>query len=379
MQNSTMQENIDLHSGSATVGAIGAARRWRLMLVVAMFAVIVAAAMAMHIAEWKDEYLGSDIRSIYEMSRELSQGSNPYERALPGQRDDHKFATYLPLFYLFGALIHKLGAQEYIPWIQVWRVFNLAANVGIGTLLFAALYRRKLLVVAFFAALFWFFNRWTLYITVNAQIDLLPVFFLVASLLVFRTNRRLSLLLLGISLALKHIGIFVAPLYLIWIWQSSEHAPLRQVVRGAIWIAAIPVILSLPFIFWDARGFAASMIYSLDREATNHFKVASLDELLTVIYPWFTGILTRLPMIAMMLLVYLGAQRRQIPLFFGVLLIMSVFVDFGSVLFRQYLTWLVPLVPLALCDVVDSLQAGSLAQGSMLSSRSDLGQGVGDA
>jgi hypothetical protein len=349
------------------------------MLVVAVFAVIVVAAMAMHISQWKDEYLGSDIRSIYDMSRELSLGANPYERILPGQRDDHKFATYLPLFYIFGALIHKLGAQDYIPWIQVWRVFNLAANVGIGTLLFAALYQRRLPLVALFATLFWFFNRWTLYITVNAQIDLLPVFFLVASLLVFRTSRRLSFLLLGISLALKHIGIFVAPLYLIWIWQSSDHHRLRQVVRGAAWIAAIPVIVSLPFIFWDAESFRASMIYSLDREATNHFKVASLDELLTVMYPWFTGILTRLPMIAMMLLIYLGAQRRQIPLFLAVLLVISVFIDFGSVLFRQYLTWLVPLVPLALCDVVDSLRAGRLADGAMLPSSPDLGQGAGGA
>jgi uncharacterized membrane protein len=234
-------------------------------------------------------------------------------------------------------------------------------------------------VVALFAALFWFFNRWVLYITVNAQIDLLPVFCLVASLLVFRTNRRLSYLLLGISLALKHIGIFVAPLYLIWIWQAADRNRLGQVVRGALWIAAIPVLLSLPFILWNAEGFRESMIYSLDREATNHFKVASLDELLTVIYPWFTGILTRLPMIGLMLLIYLGALRRQIPLFFAVLLVISVFIDFGSVLFRQYLTWLVPLVPLALCDVVDSLRAGRLALGSPLPSRSDPDRSAGGA
>jgi hypothetical protein len=37
---------------------------------------------------------------------------------------------------------------------------------------------------------------------------------------------------------------------------------------------------------------------------------------------------------------------------------MSVFIDFGSVVFRQYFTWLVPMVPLALCDVVDTLRAG---------------------
>lgn len=365
MQSKTQQDNVYLRSDTERASAIDMPRTWWPALTIVMFAAIVAAAIAMHISQWKDEYLGSDIKSIYETSRELSLGANPYDSILPGRRNDEKYATYLPLFYIFGALIHKLGAQDYLAWIGIWRVGNLAANVGIGAVLFAAFYQRRLLLMAIFAVLFWFFNRWTLYITVNGQIDLLPVFCLVASLLLFRTHRRLSFLLLGVSLALKHIGIFVVPLYLIWVWQASEQRRLRQVVRAAIWIAAVPTIISLPFVIWNAESFRASMVYSLTREAENHFKVASLDELLTVMYPWFTGIVARVPLIAMMLLIYLGALRRQVPLFFGVLLVMSVFIDFNSVVFRQYFTWLVPMVLLALCDVFDSLRAGRLAQGSI--------------
>ncbi|HEU5098741.1 MAG TPA: hypothetical protein VFU22_06970 [Roseiflexaceae bacterium] len=335
------------------------------------FAVILVAALAMHISQWKDEYLGSDIKSIYEMSRDLSLGNNPYDSILPGRRDDEKYATYLPLFYIFGALIHRLGAQEFLAWIGVWRFGNLAANVGIGTLLFVAFYQRRLLLMAIFATLFWFFNRWTLYITVNGQIDLAPVVCLVASLLLFRTQRRLSFLLLGISLALKHIGIFVVPLYLIWTWQSAEQNRLRDVALAAIWIAILPALISLPFVLWNPTSFVASMAYSLTREAENHFRVASLDELLTVMYPWFTGFLARLPMIALMLLIYLGALRGQISLFFSVLLVMSVFIDFDSVVFRQYFTWLVPMVLLALCDVFDSLRAGRLAGGAPMAQQSD--------
>jgi hypothetical protein len=361
VQSKAQQDNLGQRSDIERAGARGLARTWWPVLAILIFAVIAVAAMAMHISQWKDEFLGSDIRSIYEMSVELSSGANPYERILPGRRDDEKYATYLPLFYFFGALIHRLGSQDFIDWIGVWRLGNLAANVGIGAALFAAFYQRRLLLMALFAALFWFFNRWTLYITVNGQIDLPPVFCLVASLLVFRTHRRLSFLLLGISLALKHIGVFVVPLYLIWVWQSSEQARLRQVALAAISIAAIPLFVSLPFVLWNADAFRASMSYSLSREAENHFRVASLDELLTGIFPWFTGFVARVPLVAMMLLIYLGAFRRQIPMFFAVLFVMSVFIDFGSVVFRQYFTWLVPMVPLALCDVVDTLRTGRLA------------------
>jgi len=366
VQSKTQPDNLYLRSDMDRAGT--KVWNWWPALAILTFALILAAALAMHISQWKDEYLGSDIRSIYEMSRDLSLGANPYDSILPGRRDDEKYATYLPLFYIFGALIHRLGAQEYLAWIGIWRVGNLAANVGIGALLFAAFYQRRLLLMAIFAVLFWFFNRWTLYITVNGQIDLAPVVCLVASLLLFRTHRRLSFLLLGISLALKHIGIFVVPLYLIWTWQSAEQNRLRQVALAAIWIAILPAVISLPFVLWNAESFRASMVYSLTREAENHFRVASLDELLTVMYPWFTGILARLPLIAMMLLIYLGALRRQIPLFFGVLLVMSVFIDFNSVVFRQYFTWLVPMALLALCDVFDSLRAGRLAQGSIIPS-----------
>jgi hypothetical protein len=364
VQSKTQQDNLYLPADITRTGARSSSR-WPALTLLA-FAVILGAALAMHIGQWKDEYLGSDIRSIYEMSRDLSLGNNPYDSILPGRRTDEKYATYLPLFYIFGALIHRLGAQEYLAWIGVWRFGNLAANVGIGALLFAAFYQRRLLLMALFAALFWFFNRWTLYITVNGQIDLAPVVCLVASLLLFRTHRLASCLLLGVSLALKHIGIFVVPLYLIWAWQSVEQNRLRQVALAAIWIVTVPALISLPFILWNPESFRASMVYSLTREAENHFKVASLDELLTVMYPWFTGFLARLPMIGLMLLIYLGAIRRQVSLFFGVLLVMSVFIDFDSVVFRQYFTWLVPMVLLALCDVFDTLRAGRLAGGAVI-------------
>jgi hypothetical protein len=371
METDMQQTETYLRGQAGKTGARSVALAWRPILVLALVLLIGAAAVAMHMSLWQDENTGRDIESIYDMSRELGGGVNPYERILPGQRSDGKYAIYLPLFYIFGALLQKLGAADYGAWLGVWRVANLASLLGIGALLFGALYRRGLLLAAFFALLYWLFSRWTLYITVNAQIDLPAVLCLVASMLLFRTHRRSALLLLGVSLALKHVAIFIAPLYLCWAWQDARQDRLWHVARTAIWIAALPVAISLPFVFWHPEAFRDSMIYSLSRGAGNHFKVASLDELLRGMYPSYTGVPTRIPLIGLMLLIYAGALRRQIPMFIGALFVMAVFIDFSSVVFRQHLTWLVPMVPLALCDAVDRWPALRGARWSLVAERKE--------
>jgi hypothetical protein len=54
----------------------------------------------------------------------------------------------------------------------------------------------------------------------------------------------------------------------------------------------------------------------------------------------------------MMLIVFFLTWKKKIYHFGSALLIMVVFVDFNSVLFRQYMAWIVPLIPLALCDTL---------------------------
>ena len=86
MHSKTQQDSLYLPADITRTGA-RASNRWPALTLLA-FAVILAAALAMHIGQWKDEYLGSDIRSIYEMSRDLSLGNNPYDSILPGRRED---------------------------------------------------------------------------------------------------------------------------------------------------------------------------------------------------------------------------------------------------------------------------------------------------
>jgi len=67
-------------------------------------------------------------------------------------------------------------------------------------------------------------------------------------------------------------------------------------------------------------------------------------------FPGFVGIEAKIPMLIMMALVYLIKFRRQISMNIASLLVMIIFTDFNSVLFNQYMCWIVPLIPIALCD-----------------------------
>ena len=55
-------------------------------------------------------------------------------------------------------------------------------------------------------------------------------------------------------------------------------------------------------------------------------------------------------MVFLMSIIFLGSIKRQIGIYTSVLLMMAVFINFNSVLFLQYFCWVVPFIPLVLCD-----------------------------
>jgi hypothetical protein len=214
-------------------------------------------------------------------------------------------------------------------------------------------------VLALFAALFWLFNRWTLHITQIAHLDPVPIFCVVASIALFSRHRTAALLMFSLSLGIKQIGIFLAPLYLIWVWQTETRAasegriqprtsrPFGAVGWAALLVCSIPLLAALPFLAWNAEGFAKSILFSATRLPADHFAAPSLDGLMG----WL-GIPAKVPMLLLMVLALWLAWRAKIGPFTAALLVMASFVDFNSVLFRQYLAWIVPLLPLAVLEAV---------------------------
>jgi len=279
-----------------------------------------------------------DIFAIFIEGDHLQQGRNPYARALDFDHTiewNQIFATYLPVSYTLSWFIQEIGLEEYLQWLSFWRVIFLIANLGITYLLFYIPYHRyNNLLFAIIAGIFWLFNRWTLHMTMIYHIDFIAIFFLLISLVSWPKRKIVSLLAFGLSLSVKHIAMFMIPLYIIWIWQSVENLSLKQFIQLNVVMASIPFLVSLPFIIWNAEGFVKSIFVSATRISESHFGAPAIDTLLTL-----SGIPAKIPMLVMMALIFLAAWKKKINIYAAAFFMLIIFVDFNSVLFRQYMTF----------------------------------------
>jgi hypothetical protein len=307
---------------------------------------LLVACVLVNIPLWKSDAKGTDIYYDWIDGQRILSGENPYARVLAGNmRDNNKYTTYFPVFILLSWLTQLVGLREFSQWIAFWRAIFLFCNLGIAGAIFYLLYRRQHYGTALFGALFWIFNRWVLYIVTIAHLDFIAILLLIASLGLFEKRRWSALLLLSLSLGVKQIAIFLVPLYLIWTWRAAERNRPREVLLAALVIASVPVVTALPFVAWHAEGFAKSIIFSLTRVFDASYAEPSVDVLLG-----WTGIPARLPMLGLMVLVYWIAWRRKIGMYTSVLFVMATFIAFSTVLFRQYLSWVIPFIPLVVCD-----------------------------
>ncbi|MBW4662061.1 MAG: hypothetical protein KME15_25670 [Drouetiella hepatica Uher 2000/2452] len=308
---------------------------------------IIAAAIILHIELWAYNTEGrKDIYYLWQDSRRLLAGENPYARILSGNlAENKKYPTYFPVFCLLSYLTHLLGLRDYPSWIYFWRYIFLIFNLGIGSLLFYIFYRQQRFVLAVFSACFWLFGRWTMYVTRVSQIDFIPIFFLLLSLFLLRRHKWTALLLFSLSLGVKQIAVFLVPIYLIWMWRSAEQDRAKTVLLAAAVIISIPLITSLPFLVWNAESFIKSILFSAVREGDDSFGSPSLFK--------DTVGLRLLPMLILTTLICVGVIRRQVGIYTSALLTLSVFVNFNAVLFTQYFCWIVPFVPLAVSDFLD--------------------------
>jgi uncharacterized membrane protein len=307
-----------------------------------------------------------DIKYVFTEGQRIISGENPYSRILSGDMaNNQKYPTYLPGFYELAALTQLLGLRDFESWVSAWRWIFLIFNIGIFLVLFFALDPKHYPWLALGAAGFWLLNRWTLEVTLIAQIEFPAIFFLVISLIKFRNNPNLAAYYLGISLAIKEIAVFIVPLYLIWTWiaaPSNSPNRIRQLLATAIRIALIPAIVSLPFLFWNPEGFVKSIIFSFTRNSSLDFDVPSAGEVLGFHLPithfGLNRELLRLPMLVLLGLSYIATLRCEIGLHLSALLVIAIFVDFNPVLTWQYTAWIVPLIPLVARDFIGSRQRG---------------------
>lgn len=295
-----------------------------------------------------------DIHEAFLEGERLVNGINPYARILDGDmRINQKYPTYFPLFYEMSFLSQKVGLVSFESWIDFWKAVFKGFDYLIALLLYAALAVKNLEWGGVIAAGFWLFNRWTLYIITTANFDFIPIFFMLAALVLFQRQKWLALLLFSLSLALKQIGFFIAPLFVIWMFLAEENhmTGIKKAGLSVIAIASVPLVSSLPFLFWNIEGFMRSIAFSVTRLADTHtnLMVDSVDALLG-----WQGLPARIPMLILMLAIYWMAAKGIGKRYLLPVLVFIVFLSFNAVLYNQYLTWLIALVPLLIVDYVDA-------------------------
>jgi uncharacterized membrane protein len=312
------------------------AETYQTAALVLCISVAVGIAVNLHIRSLSVNTREADTYYTWVEGKRILAGENPYARVLAGDmRENDKYATYFPLLYLMSAASQWAGLRDYDSWIFFWRQVFFLFTLAVGFLIFYVLYQRRGAAVALLGFLLWLFNRWTLTSLMAAHPESFPIFFLLLSVLIFPKRPRTALLLLGVSLALKQIAVFAAPLYLIWVWRDSKGS-FRRVLSAAAALVAIPLLLSLPFLLWNAEGYLKSICFSATRYPLVYGGVNSLDVLLGL-----PGLAARLPMLALIGLVYLAAWRRRVGPFTGIFLAQFAFAAMNTVHFPQYMCWMI--------------------------------------
>ena len=297
-------------------------------------------------ARWFYERPYHDIWYMYQEGRRILEGTNPYERVLESDRlHNKKYPTYLPGFYCLAAATQALGLKDYKTWVNVWAWVFILFQLGLAALLFRECLRRADLVFALFAGFFWLFNRWTLYVDLVAHSDPMALFFLFLAMLLLQRRPRTAALMFGVSLAVKQIGIFMVPLFAVWFWQQASERRLARTVALMGWALLIPVALSLPFFVWNPKGFIWSVGFSVTRLAGGSFATYSLDDILNL-----RGLVAKGPLLVLMACVYYFAWRRHVRPFGAATLIFALFITFHSVMYQQYVCWVLPFLPVALLE-----------------------------
>ena len=328
---------------AVTILALTQTARSREVIAFSLVASICLLGMLIQVRLWpKGEDLNDDIYFTFLEGDRLLSGVNPYARVLEGDmRENEKYATYLPLFYYLSAGIQRLGLVEYAQWVAFWRLVFLIASSWIATTVFLEAWSTRLKAFAVAASLFWLFNRWTLHVSISADLDFLPLALLLTAWALLEKRPRAALVVLGTSIAIKHYGVFLVPLFLMSIWRTSTD-PKARIWKDLLLLGSVPLIASLPFLVLDAEALVKSILFSLNRNPMATGDLYSVDALLG-----WSGWAARIPMFGLIVLIYVAVWRGRLGAYASSLLVLATVTFFNSVFFTSYMVWIMPFVPLA--------------------------------
>ena len=286
----------------------------------------------------------SDIYYEFNSALDIKNGINPYNKILKTNFvDNKKYATLLPVYYYLILIIEKFSGYSFVKFIFLMRFILFTFEFLGAIFIYLYLARSRQRFVGYFGAAFYLFNVYTINSYVFLKQDVIAITFLLASLYFFKSKIRLSYLLFGFSLGIKHIGIFILPYYFLpFIFKERKLKDFLQDLFCMVFPVLVP---SFPFIFSNVRSFIYSMIFSLTRSSEQGNVVFGYANLLSS-----HSVLARLPLFIASGFNLVIVITKKIPPAFYIFTSFLIFSMFNPVIFDQYLVWVTALVFISIAD-----------------------------
>lgn len=299
-----------------------------------------------------------DITLEYYTSLDILVGRNPYNRIGNDLLRNKKYATLLPLYYFTLSGIMIASNFVFSQFINNFRTILFVFELVGGFFIYLIFRKHKLKLLGFMACAFYILNRWNIDNIHDLKQDVIAIAFIMASLYFFNKKQRLSYLLYGMSVGIKHIGIFIFPIYLTPLLFKERSVKDFLVDVG---ILLLPIVgPALPYLLDNPVSFIFSMLFSFTRAPVSNGTVPfGYDKILTMYNPTGLGFLTipyymlpRLPLIIFTLCNIYLLIKKAIPRSFYVFSALLIFVTFNPVIFDQYNVWLTPLFFYSITDFI---------------------------
>jgi hypothetical protein len=291
----------------------------------------------------------TDLGNEWAQAKDMQKGKNPYEKILTGNLiENNKYSTLFPFYYYFLMVVSLPSGIRFDPFIENYRVVIQVFEYGAFLFLYLIFRQRNQKLLGLFLASFYIFNRWTVLSISTLKQDVIAQSFLLASFYFLDKKIRLAYLLYGVSLGIKHLGIFVMPVFL---------APLifgkRNIKDFLIDFSLLlsPVVLpAIYFLIVNFKAFIYSMIFSFTRKPASSCGATPTGyEKLLVNYnnmgkgfAMFYLTLPRLPLVLFTVFNTILFFIKKIKVTTYLLMAYIIFAALNPVYFEQYITWVIP-------------------------------------
>jgi len=198
------------------------------------------------------------------------------------------------------------------------------------------------------AAYLWLLNPYVIWsVAVAGMFDVIPALFVLLSIFFLtRGNDTLSAFMLGLGVSSKIYPLLFLPILILYLWVKGR--TLGQVLKYLGLVSLLPVVLSIPFLALDPKGY----IYANTTYYSEHFPKPT--GLTVFLGPWLMGLdsslITLLSQVAFVvavvsvLLCVSGWSKLDVIPLYGCLSLLLVFFATNKVVNEQYLLWALPLV-----------------------------------